>query len=81
MATNQHQEWLILVEDVLMDMPATTVVSTARDLLGTSAQIVGVCPTHPDHRIRTLERAGADWCVDDPRLVLHPSVVADELAG
>lgn len=72
-ATNQHSHWLVMVDEIVADMPTATVICSARDLLGPTADIVAVASRMSPRRVSRLERAGANWCVAEARQVLHPS--------
>lgn len=64
---------LVMVGHHLPDMPPATVVCTARNLLGPGASVVGVVDDTNSAGTHALYRAGARWCVTDPRQILHPS--------
>lgn len=74
LARRPTKRWMIILEHLVLDMPATTLVSTARDMLGTRAQIFGLVPGLSPHTVQALLRAGADRCVEDTGPILHPSM-------
>lgn len=73
LATTAQTHLLVLVGDQVVDMPATTVTCSARDLLGPRADIVAVVPDMEERQVRRLQRCGVSLCVASPRQILHPS--------